>query len=236
MENNLHDRKDINPIDSEHSASINGDKNNYIYFNLQYTGARVDSTIISLALVDAYGRSFYAEFTDYNMRQVDSWVLENVLKNLTEPVDNFDGDHWTMCGKRIDVRRQIYFWLDKYVREGRTVQFVGDVSYLGYVLLFDLLREPDKSFYELPSWISPATVDINQDIAGKLTSIEKFVSSMTDNKNYIPVRQAFDISRIDLCKALNPDADMTGIHYNNALHQTYLIKTIHQFLWGMYSN
>ena len=60
-------------------------KTNYmtkIFFDTEFTGLHQNTTLISIGLVSECGKTFYAEFNDYNFEQVDEWVLDNVIKKL----------------------------------------------------------------------------------------------------------------------------------------------------------
>lgn len=53
-----------------------------VFFDTEFTGLHQDTTLISIGLVDENGRTFYAEFGDYDMTQVDEWIEKNVIENL----------------------------------------------------------------------------------------------------------------------------------------------------------
>jgi hypothetical protein len=53
-----------------------------IFFDTEFTGLHQGTTLISLGAISECGKTFYAEFTDYAITQVDDWLKENVLNNL----------------------------------------------------------------------------------------------------------------------------------------------------------
>ena len=53
-----------------------------LFFDTEFTGLRKDTTLISLGIVADNGKKFYGEFTDYDRKQCDNWILENVITNL----------------------------------------------------------------------------------------------------------------------------------------------------------
>jgi hypothetical protein len=53
-----------------------------IFFDTEFTGLHKNTTLISIGLISEDGKTFYAEFTDYDKSQVDSWLQENVINNL----------------------------------------------------------------------------------------------------------------------------------------------------------
>ena len=53
-----------------------------LYMDFEFTGLRKDTTPISLGIVSEDGKTFYAEFNDYDKNQCDDWINENVIGNL----------------------------------------------------------------------------------------------------------------------------------------------------------
>lgn len=57
-------------------------KTTKIFFDCEFTGLHQNTTLISIGLVSECGKTFYAEFNDYDTEQIDDWLLENVINNL----------------------------------------------------------------------------------------------------------------------------------------------------------
>lgn len=208
-----------------------GDSSCYVYFDTEFTSLRKDAELISIGLVDSDGRTFYAEFKDFNEKKVDDWVFENVYKNLEYPDTVLEGNNWTITGTRDEVRTQLMLWLDKFVAKNKPVQFVSDVCHYDFVLLVDLLTGGQTAM-ELPKWVVPCCLDLNQDLAGSL--YRKVPEGKTEeefNKNYIPLATAFDISREECVK------DMEGfneeVKKHNALYDAKVIRAIHRYMWNI---
>jgi hypothetical protein len=53
-----------------------------LYLDSEFTGLHQHSTLISLGLITETGKTFYAEFNDYDKSQVTPWIKNNVIKNL----------------------------------------------------------------------------------------------------------------------------------------------------------
>ena len=53
-----------------------------IFLDTEFTGLHKNTSLISLGMVDERGRTFYAEFTDYDESQCDDWIQKNVINNL----------------------------------------------------------------------------------------------------------------------------------------------------------
>lgn len=54
-----------------------------LYFDTEFTGLHKDATLISLGIISEDNQRFYAEFADYDIKQCDDWIKENVLSNLS---------------------------------------------------------------------------------------------------------------------------------------------------------
>ena len=53
-----------------------------IFFDTEFTGLHQNTTLISIGLISECGKTFYAEFNDYDFKQIDDWLKENVIDNL----------------------------------------------------------------------------------------------------------------------------------------------------------
>ena len=53
-----------------------------IFFDTEFTGLHQDTSLISIGCVSEEGHAFYATLKDYDRKQVDEWIKENVLANL----------------------------------------------------------------------------------------------------------------------------------------------------------
>lgn len=65
-----------------------------VFFDTEFTGLHKNTTLISLGCVDENGRTFYAEFTDYDKSQVDDWINENVIKKPYSNKLRESRNHW----------------------------------------------------------------------------------------------------------------------------------------------
>ena len=52
-----------------------------IFFDCEFTGLHKNTTLISIGFIHESGEKFYAEFTDYDKRQMDDWLQVNVINN-----------------------------------------------------------------------------------------------------------------------------------------------------------
>lgn len=50
-----------------------------LFIDLEFTGLHQNTTPISLGIISECGKTFYAEFTDYDKTQLNDWLEENVI-------------------------------------------------------------------------------------------------------------------------------------------------------------
>lgn len=119
-----------------------------LYFDLEMTGLHQNTTPISLGVVAENGKTFYAEFTDYNKAQVTEWIRANVIKNLVLSVDyTYDGHNHTTCrGTKVEIKNYLLRWL----RQFDYVEFIGDVLAYDWMLMVDLIATYDRGYPALP--------------------------------------------------------------------------------------
>lgn len=137
-----------------------------IYFDTEFTGLHRNTSLISIGMVAETGETFYAEFTDYDQSQVNTWIQQNVIDNLLGPDE-------AIVGTKLEVGEALVEWLEQFDE----IEWVSDVCHYDFVLLIDLLA---GHALNMPSNWNPACHDINQDIARFL---------------YISELEAFDYSR-----------------------------------------
>lgn len=184
-----------------------------IFFDTEFTGLHKNTTLISIGLVDENNRSFYAEFTDYDEKQCNDWIKENVLSHL-----EYKGTHIDMklCGhnpkENLDyaigntefIKEKIEKWLLPYNK----VQLISDVCHYDMVLFIDIFG----GAFDIPKQVNPACHDINQDIARYYEISEK---------------EAFDFSREEFLQ--NNEISIDGDKHNS-LYDAKVIKTIYEII------
>lgn len=184
-----------------------------LYFDMEFTGLKKDTTIISLGIVDQNGRSIYLEYTDYNKSDVDDWIQENVIKNTIflkddikeiEPHVTENGTDAVVVGNTEYNRQVLKYWLSLYDNED--IQFVSDVCHYDMVLLIDALYEHGLN---IPSNVSIDCHNINQDIAAY---------------KKISVKEAADVVRESL---VAKEIEGMKVQKHNALFDALVIRLIY---------
>lgn len=182
-----------------------------IFFDCEFTGLHKDTTLISIGLIAENGSTFYAEFTDYDKNQVDSWIQENVIDKLLwndkEPFIKVDT---TLSNKSIELKGSscdIKYILQNWLEQFETIEWVSDVCHYDFMLLIDLVYE--KALNMPYGKHCSACHDINQDIASyfKISEIE-----------------AFDFSREEIVSKFCISIDGEK---HNALYDAKVIKVIY---------
>ena len=52
-----------------------------LFLDTEFTGLHQATTLISLGIISECGKTFYAEFTDYDRSQLNDWLEENIIPN-----------------------------------------------------------------------------------------------------------------------------------------------------------
>ena len=186
-----------------------------LFFDMEFTGLRQNTTPISLGIVSEDGKKFYAEFTDYDESQCNDWIKENVIKNLklagmgvgVSDTDENPPLRIVMGDKRY-IRQEANEWL----RQFNKIQFVSDVCHYDFVLLIDLLTNGGTAL-DLPENISAVCHDLNMDIARHF---------------HVSDRKAFDMSREQIMNDLCGPEDIVTGEKHNSLYDAEIIKEIYE--------
>ena len=186
-----------------------------VFFDTEFTGLHPGTTLISIGCVAEDGRTFYAELTNFNVKDCDEWIRENVIANLSlisltsndailghSTSTDTSSDKMKLCGDADIVREYLTEWLKPYSR----VELVSDVCYFDMVLFVGVFGHS----FSLPDNVSASCHDINQDIADFMDCAESI---------------AFDTNREDLAKQFGFVDDGEK---HNALHDALIIKAIYE--------
>lgn len=164
-----------------------------VFFDAEFTGLHKNTTLISISFVAETGESFYAEFTDYDKSQVDTWIEENVINKLrfTDKITASVGgwENWlTDNGKYSNA-------LEMTLANKDMSQF----ECVGVTLMVkNRLEKWLSQFEEVEMWSDCLSYDwvLFCDLFGHAFSIPK-------NVYYIP----FDLSTLFKIKGIDPDTN-----------------------------
>ena len=127
-----------------------------IFLDTEFTGLRQDTTLVSIGLVSDCGKTFYAEFIDFDMDQIDGWLQENIvnkLKLVNEKSNHFwtnrDQDNLVSCGDKDFIQSELRLWLSNFDK----IELWSDCLAYDWVLFCDLFGgafEIPKNVYYIP--------------------------------------------------------------------------------------
>ncbi|MFW9597502.1 MAG: hypothetical protein ACMV0Y_06075 [Paludibacter sp.] len=137
-------------------------KTKLIFFDIEFTSLSPDAQIISLGVISDCGKSFYAEFTDFDISRCDDWVRNNVvskLQNIDTTTAILNGEI-ILCSKDshkliresitchlhdkfTNIGFALKWWLSKF--SDYKIQFVVDCGTWDWYWLLQLLAEWDKT-------------------------------------------------------------------------------------------
>lgn len=132
-----------------------------LFLDTEFTGLHKNTTLISLSLVTEDGNFFYAEFTDYNVMQVDGWIKDNVIKNLifqhrpdntASSASTPTGTDYNVKGNTEFVLKQLLQWLGELSKNSQEkFEVWADVPHYDWVLFCDIfggaMNLPQCIFY-----------------------------------------------------------------------------------------
>ena len=181
-----------------------------LFFDMEFTGLHKNTTPISIGIVSEDGKTFYAEFTDYDESQCDDWIKENVTSELLHDTEKWYGG---IADRQIHgIKKIISYGLKDWLQQFDGIQFVSDVCHYDFVLLIDLLTNGGTAL-DLPKNISAVCHDLNMDIA-----------------RYFGVSdcEAFDMSREQIMNDLCGKEDIVSGDKHNSLYDAEVIRAIYK--------
>ena len=180
-----------------------------IFFDTEFTGLHQGTTLISIGLISECGKTFYAELIDYDKSQIDPWLQENVINNLT--LENLGHE------AGYEEREEGFSSIISY-KDINNILFQGEIDELRYELE-DLLEQ----FCKIELWSDCLAYDfvLFNNIWGHAFNVPK-------NIYYIP----FDICTLFKIKNIDPDISREdfselkeGSKKHNALWDAKVIKS-----------
>lgn len=152
---------------------------NKIFLDTEFTGLHQKTTLISIGLVSECGKTFYAEFTDYEQKQIDEWIKNNVIANLTLQNYNIykDCDLYAENVKVKGTKKHIEQALSHWLHQFEQVEIWSDCLSYDWVLFNQIWGHAfniPKNIYYIPFDICTLfkVKNIDPDI-----SREKFVTN-----------------------------------------------------------
>ena len=154
-----------------------------LFFDTEFTGLHQKTTLISLGIVSENGKTFYAEFTDYDKSQIDEWLQKNVLDNLLyNHLDDLGIAHGDDSGNiqikanTLSIKEHLQKWLSQF----DSVQMWSDCLAYDWVLFCQIFGHAfniPKNVYYIPFDICPALLE---KVGNADVSREEFAGNMIE--------------------------------------------------------
>ena len=65
-----------------------------LFLDTEFTGLHQKTNLISIGIISECGKTFYAEFDDYDKLQLDVWLIENVINKLKFKKEKGEPNHY----------------------------------------------------------------------------------------------------------------------------------------------
>ena len=124
-----------------------------IFLDTEFTGLHQNTTLISIGLISECGKTFYAELTDYDKTQIDGWLQENVIDNLSNQMmlnNSYEGIENVRC--KCDAKI-LKLYLSQWFEQFESVEIWSDCLSYDWVLfnqLFGHAFNVPKNVYYIP--------------------------------------------------------------------------------------
>lgn len=224
-----------------------------LFVDFEFTSLSPDAQIISLGVISDCGKSFYAEFTDFDISRCDDWVRNNVVSKL----QNIDSTTAILNGEIIlgskdshklvresitchlhdkftNIGFALKYWLSKFY--DYKIQFVVDCGTWDWYWLLQLLAEWDLIENEeafsgkCPTCGQSAVLNYKRGLPKLPSNVSPVPMDLNDLiafKKGISVSEAFDLNREFIAGAKIGDA---ATEKHNALWDAKVIKSIYEQL------
>jgi hypothetical protein len=170
-----------------------------VFFDTEFTGLHQNTTLISIGLVAESGESFYAELDDYDEKQVNDWIRENVISKLRLEQRGLmaRGNSSEYFGNKKQLAAYLRTWLNQF----ESIEIWSDCLAYDWVLfcqLFGGAFEVPKNVYYIPFDICTSFKEkgIDPDISREEFTKEIFKDQTVNKHNAL-----YDANIIRACYA-----------------------------------
>lgn len=133
-----------------------------LFFDTEFTGLHQNTTLISLGIISECGKTFHAEFCDFDNSQVNDWLIENVL-NKRVLIDRhintkYEGSKWNSPPNNdkmemYQTTNAIKIRLEKWLSQFEQVEMWSDCLSYDWVLFCQIFGHSfniPKNIYYIP--------------------------------------------------------------------------------------
>ena len=125
-----------------------------LYFDCEFTGLVKDTSLISIGFISECGKTFYAEFTDYDKSKIDEWLEENVIKRLkfndlpdSGIIIDSDPSNFEIKANKNSIAEHLKIWISQFGK----IEIWSDCLSYDWVLFCDLfggaMSVPEDIYY-----------------------------------------------------------------------------------------
>ena len=218
-----------------------------LFFDMEFTGLHKETTPISLGIVSEDGKTFYAEFTDYDESQCNDWIKENVIHNLylshipwhsqcLKDIENLKNKGYVISQNPHIPRDNAILEYDYFkMDEEGNMSALGDSCWIGIALRewlqqFDIIQfVSDVCHYDFVLLIDLLTN------GGTALDLPENISAVCHDLNmdiarhfHVSDREAFDMSREKIMNDLCKTEDIVTGNKHNSLYDAEVIKVIYE--------
>ena len=197
-----------------------------VFMDTEFTGLHQNTTLISIGLISETGDYFYAETTDYDEKQADEWIQNNVINNLlyndekavmktkhttiSDPfsINYVKGYNRLMKSSSAIIGHELNNWLHREsLLRGKQIQIYSDCLSYDWVLFNQLICE-DGEALNIPEWVYYIPYDlstalqvngIDPDINREKFLGEKFTSIIKETDVFNKIKDPKHNSLWDAC-------------------------------------
>ena len=188
-----------------------------VYFDTEFTGLYRDTSLMSIGMVTRLNgktRGLYCEANDYDMDKLNEWLEENVVENmLFNDLEDVYRKNKTICMCKTATFKLAHDYIIPFLQElsiddvnaggSGKIQLVSDVCHFDFVLFIDLFG----TAFDLPSFVSPTCVDINEWLV---------------QANLAPTSAAaFDLNREEVLKGLGGKVEIPAEEFKGKKHNAF---------------
>tara|TARA_R110000822_G_scaffold71414_1_gene172232 strand:+ start:19 stop:579 length:561 start_codon:yes stop_codon:yes gene_type:complete len=164
-----------------------------IFFDTEFTGLHQETTLISFGAISECGKTFYAEFTDFDYSQIDKWLKLNVIDNLilSDEHNREVSEHEIINSDELNIKGDEDFiasCLKEWLSQFDKVEMWSDCLSYDWVLFVNLFGNafdiPDNVYY-IPFDICTMfkIKGIDTDINRENFAFGEFISEMDTQKH-----------------------------------------------------
>lgn len=192
-------------------------KTTKLFFDTEFTGLQQNTTLISIGIVSDCGKTFYAEFNDYDYKQIDEWLQKNVIENLKQcnyiPLESIK-ENVELSGYTNYIQSALYIWLNENFKDQK-IEMWSDCLAYDWVLFNNLMAYYVNGYPQLPANINYIPFDI---------------CTLFKIKGIDP-----DVNREEFVKDIIRELNVDKIEKHNALWDAKVIKMCYEKLMVSYN-